>query len=68
MSSLKVLLFLCEVGTVTKSGTKGMIIDTPKDSLVNVLARVVKHNIYSFARKESILRGKSLAANGRALT
>jgi hypothetical protein len=55
VSSLKVLLFLCEVGTVTKSGTKGMIIDTPKDSLVNVLARVVKHNIYSFARKESIL-------------
>jgi hypothetical protein len=30
-----------------------MIVDTPKDSLVNVLAQVVKHNIYSFARTES---------------
>jgi hypothetical protein len=49
---------LCELGTVTKSGTKGMIINIPKNSVINVLARVVKHDIkhdiYSFARTESI--------------
>ena len=43
-----------------KSGTKGMIIDTPKDSLVSVLARIVKHNIcedrkYSLGKKRKFV-------------
>lgn len=53
--SLKIIV-IPEHGIVTRSGTKGMIL---KDSLANVLARVVKHNIYTTLQ---------VAANGRALT
>jgi hypothetical protein len=37
------------LGTAMVSGTKGMIVDTLKDILANMLAQVVKHDIYSFA-------------------
>ena len=36
----------------------------PKDSLASALARVVKHNIYSFARTESIHQASCIMHHG----
>jgi hypothetical protein len=66
VSNLKILLFLCELGTAMVSEKGGMNVDTPKDTLADVLARVVKHDMCSFAdlgksRRHSLRRKRKFA-------
>jgi hypothetical protein len=66
--NLKLLSFLCGLGTATVSEMKGTNVDTPKDTLANMLARVVKHDMCSFADSGKSRRHSSRRERKFAMT